>query len=34
VKVDPEDRLKYQREREDDVAQNKAKKPKVEVENA
>ena len=30
-KVDPEERLKYQREEE--VAQNKAKKPKVEHEN-
>jgi hypothetical protein len=32
VKVDPEDRLKYQREEE--VAQNKGKKPKVELESA
>jgi hypothetical protein len=31
VKVDLEERLKYQREEE--VAQNKAKKPKVEHEN-
>jgi hypothetical protein len=31
VKVDPEERLKYQREKE--VAQNKAKKPKVEHQN-
>jgi hypothetical protein len=32
VKVEPKDTLKYQRE--EDVAQNKAKKPKVEPESA